>query len=99
MVNICHEARSIAHNAAQCAGHLIFQDTQGACTPHIYFRPEIDTLFVYNEKDYWIRDWGPEGILTELWMIHHSERLHFLTIDLESLTRATTSWSLLVDLS
>lgn len=98
IVNLGHEARSIGYDAARCAGHLIFQNTQGTCTSDIYFNPEIDTLFVRNDKNYWIRDWGPEGILTQLWKIHHPECLRFLAIELEPLTRTTTPWSLHVDL-
>ncbi|KAK0101169.1 hypothetical protein ONS95_012850 [Cadophora gregata] len=98
MVNICHEARCIAHDVAQRAGHLIFQGTQDTYASDIYFNPEIDTLFVRNDKYYWIRDWGSEGILTQMWKMHDPDRLRFLAIELEPLTRATTPWSLHIDL-
>ncbi|KAH7369728.1 hypothetical protein BKA65DRAFT_4224 [Rhexocercosporidium sp. MPI-PUGE-AT-0058] len=98
IVNVCREARSTGHEVARRSGHLIFHSTRGTCTSDIYFNPEIDTLFVRNDKDYWIRDWGPEGILTQVWKMHHPERLRFLAIELEPLTRATTPWSLHVDL-
>ena len=99
LVNVCHEARSTAHNIAQRVGHLIFPPAQDTGTTDIYFNPEIDTLFVRNDKNHWIRDWGREGILTQMWKMHHPESLRSLAIELEPLSRATMPWSLHVDLS
>lgn len=96
VVNICREARDEAQRIAEQAGHLIFNIMPEA--PKIYFNSDIDTLYVPNERDYWIRDWGPEGILTEFQSNHQPERLRFLAIGLEPLTRATTSYSLYRDL-
>jgi hypothetical protein len=96
VVNVCREARAEAHKIAERAGHLIFDMGTGA--PKIYFNPEIDTLYVPNEKHYWIRDWGPEGILTELKCSYSPESLRSLAIGLDPLSRATTPYSLLMDL-
>jgi hypothetical protein len=96
MVNVCHEARAIAYKLAQLAGHIIF-DTSSETNP-IYFNREIDTLYVLNTKEYWIRDWGPEGILTQYQTIHSPALLRFLAIDLEPLNRASNQYSLLLDL-
>ncbi|KAG4432800.1 hypothetical protein IFR05_011711 [Cadophora sp. M221] len=113
IINTCHESRRIGHEMALRAGHLIFRGnlTQNTCSctftctctydayaSDIYFNPNIDTLYVRNEKEYWIRDWGPEGILTQLWTLYHPDQLRFLAIEIEPLTRATTRWSLDVDL-
>lgn len=96
MVNVCHDARSIGQDLARRAGHLIFPGAQD--TSDIYFNYDIDTLFVRNEKDYWIRDWGPEGILTQFWETHSPASLRFLAIELDPLSRATTRYSLELDL-
>lgn len=100
VTNICHEARSTAHGIARLAGHLIFQNPRSiqGSSADIYFNPEIDTLYARNEKEYWIRDWGPEGVLTELWTSSHPERLRYLAIELDPLTRATRPRSLHTDL-
>ncbi|TVY81236.1 hypothetical protein LSUE1_G006098 [Lachnellula suecica] len=96
VVNICRESRDVAQRIAKKAGHLIFDTVSEA--PKIYFDPDVDTLYVHNEKDYWIGDWGSEGILTELRNSDQGSRLRFLAIDLEPLTRATTPDSLHGDL-
>jgi hypothetical protein len=96
MVNVCHEARRAAQGLARHAGHLIFSTITKALD--IYFNHEIDTLFVPNEKDYWIRDWGSEGILTQFQTMHSPELLRFLAIELDPLSRGTTPYSLSLDL-
>jgi hypothetical protein len=91
VVNVCHEAREEAQNVAQKAGHLLF--TTGPDSPAIYFNPEIDTLYVPNEKEYWIRDWDRCGILTQV----RKERpmdINVLAIGLDPVERGTTALSL-----
>lgn len=97
IVNVCHEAREEAQRCAGRAGHFILAGgrTTGA---GIYFNPTIDTLYVPNEKDYWIRDWGPEGILTQGQHEDLSYTLQSLAISLEPITRASSGNSLLQDI-
>jgi hypothetical protein len=92
VVNVCREARNEVRNIAQKAGHLIF--TTDLHPMDIFFNPIKDTLYVQNEKEYWIRDWGPPGILTQFKKEHRPENLRFLAVGLEPIDRATTRSSL-----
>lgn len=96
IVNVCGEARAVARRIAQGRGHLLFATTPDA--PDIYFNPAIDTLYVPNEKDYWIRDWGPEGVLTQFKKEHQPGSLRVLAIGLDPVSRGTTPNSLESDL-
>jgi hypothetical protein len=96
VVNVCREARAEAHKIAERACHLIFDMGTGA--PKIYFNPEIDTLYVPNEKYYGIWDWRPEGVLTEFKSSYRPKSLRSLAIGLDPLDRATALHSLLMDL-
>ncbi|KUJ16447.1 uncharacterized protein LY89DRAFT_782699 [Mollisia scopiformis] len=96
IVNVCREARDEARREAQKANHLLFATTPDAFD--IYFNPAIDTLYVPNDKTYWIRDWGPEGVLTQFKKHHQPELLRFLAIELDPLSRATTHHTLRTDL-
>jgi hypothetical protein len=41
----------------------------------------VDTLYIRNEKEYWIRDWwGPAGVLTQLKHAWQPELLRVLAI-------------------
>jgi 2EXR family len=61
IVNICQESRRVAFEIATTSNHLFFSTPS---SPPIFFNPEIDTLYVPDEKSTWIR--GPDGILTQL---------------------------------
>jgi hypothetical protein len=82
IVNVCREAREEARREAQKAGHLLFATTPDAAD--IYFNPAIDTLYTRNEKEYWIRVWGPGGILTQYTKDHQPERLRHLAIEFDA---------------
>jgi len=96
IVNVCSEAREEVRKMAQRAGHLLFATASDS--PSIYFNPAIDTLYVPNEKEYWIRDWGPEGILTQFKKEHQPEILRLLAIGLDPVERGTSTRSLESDL-
>jgi hypothetical protein len=96
VVNVCREARYEARMIAEQAGHLIFGSVSDAAD--IHFNPAMDTLYVPNEKEYWIRDWSPEGILTQFKSNHQPDRLRFLAIGLDPLTRGTSPYSLQSDM-
>jgi hypothetical protein len=96
VVNICREARDEANRIARIAGHIIF-DTHFATSP-IYFKREIDTLYVPNEKDNWIRDFYPPGILTQFKREHSPESVSRLALGLDPVFRGTSVLSLRLDL-
>ena len=98
VVNICREAREEARRLARAAGHLLFTTTSSN-PPDIYFNPAIDTLYVPNDKNYWIRDWGPEGVLTQVKAEPRPQLLRSLAIELDPLTRGTTSYFLQRDIA
>jgi hypothetical protein len=91
VVNVCREARDEARRLARLSGHLLFPETS---SPDIYFNPAIDTLYIPNDKNYWIRDWGQEGLMTQITMRSGSDKIRSLAISLDLLTRATTSYSI-----
>jgi hypothetical protein len=95
VVNVCREARNEARRLAQLAGHLLFPEIH---SPDIYFNPAIDNLYIPNDKNYWIRDWGPEGVLTQIKQGSKPESLRSLAICLDPRVRATTWSSLSGDL-
>lgn len=88
IVNVCKEAREEARKEARKAGHLLFATSPDAS--EIYFNPEIDILYIRNEKEYWIRDWGSEGVLTQYKKDQQPELLRHLAIELDPINRATT---------
>ena len=98
VVNICREAREEARRLARAAGHLLFTTTSSN-PPDIYFNPAIDTLYVPNDKNYWIRDWGPEGVLTQVKAEPRPQLLRSLAIELDPLTRGTTPYFLQRDIA
>ena len=51
-----------------------------------------------NEKDYWIRDWGPEGILTQFQEHHSPQLLRHLAVELEPLSRKSSDFTVSLDL-
>ncbi|KAL9624352.1 MAG: hypothetical protein Q9160_001314 [Pyrenula sp. 1 TL-2023] len=98
VANICHESRAEALRIARKANHLLFWDVQPHLPP-IYFNPDIDTLYVRNEKVVWIRDFRPVGILTQLCRVEWpAEPRLSLAIELEPLKRATSSLMMKYDL-
>ncbi|PQE28246.1 hypothetical protein CJF32_00010659 [Rutstroemia sp. NJR-2017a WRK4] len=90
VVNVCREARDEARRLARLSGHLLFL---GTSSPDIYFNPAIDTLYIPDDKNYWIRDWGQEGLFTQIIMGSRSDKMRSLAISLDLLIRATTSYS------
>lgn len=99
VVNICREARDEARKMAREAGHLLrtFVDPLHPSVD-IYFNFEKDTLFVANEKEHWIRDWGLKGgILTQLESEHVSRQLLSLAIGLDPVNRSTSQMTLRQD--
>lgn len=86
VVNICWESRIEARRLAIIAGHLLFSDSDSG----VYFNPVIDTLYVSNDKDHWIRDWGPEGVLTQIKSDTRCKLIRSLAIEIDPLNRATT---------
>jgi hypothetical protein len=54
LVHTCHEARMVAREQAQRAGHLCFSTL--CSPPNIFFNPEIDRLYLPVEKEPWMRD-------------------------------------------
>jgi hypothetical protein len=100
VVNVCREAREEAEVVAKAGGHLLFSADQRNESSHIYFNPEKDTLYIHNDKDYWVRDWhGGVGIMTQLKHNWQPERLHLLAIELDPIHRATSRASFRDDLT
>lgn len=85
LVNVCRESRQVVYERAETEGWLFLNLNQEqpdseskSSEKKIVFNPEIDTLYVADEKEHWIR--GPEGILTQLKPWH--DLIRFLASDL-----------------
>ena len=96
VVNICNEARYEAKKIALTAGHILFATTQPKTLQPIYFDPDIDTLYVRNEKEHWIR--GRTGILTQLQRAWNPKLLRELAIEIDPIERATNDQTFRHDL-
>src|SRR5277367_5369758 len=54
LVHVCAEARMVAREQAQRAGHLCFSTLSSP--PNVFFNPDIDRLYLPVEKESWMRD-------------------------------------------
>ena len=54
LVHVCTEARMVAREQAQRAGHLCFSTLTSP--PNVFFNPDIDRLYLPIEKEPWTRD-------------------------------------------
>lgn len=101
VANICRESRQEALRIAHSFGHILFTYQPNGV---IYFDSEKDTLYVRNDKEYWIRDfWQGAGTLAQLrqpdWKPSwQPEMLRFLAIELDPIERATSHQMFIDDL-
>ena len=72
-MNVCQESRQVVVERATKENHLVLKTT--------IFNPDVDTLYVPDEKDHWIR--GPDGILTQLAKEWDLSRVQLLAADLD----------------
>lgn len=95
--NLCQEARHEAHRLARVAGHILFPTASNS--PNIYFNPTIDTLYIHNENNSWVRDWGSESVLTPVKQESKLEYIRSLAISLDPHTTAITVYHILSDMT
>lgn len=88
VVNTCNEARNEAKRTALKAGHILFATKQPKSLHPIYFDPAIDTLYVRNEKEHWMR--GRSGIMAQLQRAWNPQLLRELAIEIDPVERATS---------
>jgi hypothetical protein len=97
VATVCREAMQEALRVARSRGHLLRFANQPDML--IFFNPDVDTLYVPNEKVVGIRSLRPVGVLTQLYdvLATYTEEIS-LAIEMDTPARATTQGELRDDL-
>jgi hypothetical protein len=75
------EAREVARGLARAAGHVFFASRLTYRGDDIFLNPAIDTLYIPDEKDPWVR--GMDGLLTQFQEMHRTDKVASFATDLK----------------